>query len=236
MFEKLFTIKMSGYKKKLQSRFHKFGFKNSNISKVILSLIIVIIALTAVYAVIIATGNRDNTDYIMTKEDLTKFVNQPVGAIMADIDYADEEKVIFHYPGGIFVYGLESREIEKSFDLTKFNCAPIGQGSFNLRIFMSSDGSEIRLVNLGTEEISMFDNYAIDTKSWKVKKVKHFDNDIMPVGLASWPASFGRCSSNTVSVGNKTYYLNLNGTLLSSLRLVIAYSDNTVEYRNIFGD
>ena len=89
---------------------------------------------------------------------------------MAELDYADSEKVVFHYFDGLFVYDYNKEEIIREFDLSKLNCASHQQGSNGINIIVSSDGKKALIANYGpADEIEDFENYIINLENGKVK-------------------------------------------------------------------
>lgn len=151
------------------------------------------------------------TDYTMSEEKYVRYINRPMGAIMAELDYADEETAVFHYLDGLFVYDIKQNQLIHKFDLEMFNCAPHSQGEVALLVAVSQDGKDILLTSIGTEEqVKQFDNYLIDTKTGTVKKTKqsalpnpvtrHETEPLVPSG-EGWIAE--RC----IVEGETVYYL-----------------------------
>ena len=102
MLEKMFTTKMSADKKTLQTRFLKIRSRNSRFSKIVggivFGTIVVVIICVGLFIAI-----RNSATYRMTEEDFANYINRPIGSVMAELDYVDDEKVVFHYLDGFFV-------------------------------------------------------------------------------------------------------------------------------------
>lgn len=151
MLEKMFTTKMSADKKKLQSRFSKIRSKNGKLSKVIGGILfgIIIIAIICV-GVMIAVNNTK--DYRMTDAEFSDYINRPIGSIMADLDYVDDEKLVFHYLEGFFVVVQQSYEIRHKINLSKLNIAGHTQGDSFTVFKVDKDGEFAYLTNEGLHD------------------------------------------------------------------------------------
>ncbi len=132
----------------------------------------VVIALLALLITAVCLTNS-TPDYQMSEDKYVDYINRPMGAIMAELDYADEKTAVFHYLDGLFVYDIKKEELIHKFDLSKFNCATHSQGEVGLLVSVSKDGKTILLTSQGQEDIvKNFDNYLIDTQSGTVKTTK----------------------------------------------------------------
>lgn len=203
--------------------------------KVLLSVIIVILA------VLISALCLTNAfaDYSMSDERLEEFLEKDIGAIMADIDYADKDKVVFHYLDGMFVYNLKYKKIEKSFDLTKFNCAPHQQGSFGLEVTVSDDGETALLSNYGSEdEIKDFENYVINLTNGRVKRTKKEELENPFTNFADTYQMIsnvkGWFSNDCIINDNTIYYLTCHGSQIGDMKLCERLSDNRENQTYIF--
>ena len=142
MLEKMFTTKMSADKKKLQSRFSKIRSKNGKLSKVIGGILFgIIIAAIICVGVMIAVNNTK--DYRMTDAEFSDYIHRPIGAIMADIDYVDDERLVFHYLDGFFVIDQQNNEIIHRINLSKLNIAGHTQGDCFTVFKVDKDGIRI---------------------------------------------------------------------------------------------
>ncbi|MBQ8525658.1 MAG: hypothetical protein IJ460_02910 [Clostridia bacterium] len=240
MLENIYTTKMSANKKQLQNRFSKIRYKNGRISTLAgIAMFVVIIAVIAGISLVVAVRYTD--DYIMSEDDFAEYINQPVGSIMADIDYADGEMLVFHYLNGFFVCNQQTYEFEHKIDLSKLNIAPHQQGSFGLDIGIDANGKYAYLSSYGPyEEIKNFDNYIINLDTGKVS-VGNMPEDIVLFDKYAQthevlPGAEGWFSNNCVVSGDKTYYMTVMESSFSSLLFVTAHSDGLVAYRYVFGD
>lgn len=174
------------------------------------------------------------TDYTMTEEKYVTYINRPMGAIMAELDYADEETAIFHYLDGLFIYDIKQDNLLHKFDLDRFNCATHTQGEVSLNVTVSQDGTKILLTSLGTiESVKQFDNYLIDTKTGKVRITKqaslpspvtrHETEPLVPYG-EGWIAD--RC----IVEGETVYYLSYRKGNIHNFCLVKRTGDIKDEY------
>lgn len=188
----------------------------------------VIIALTATGISAVCLTN-ENTYCNMSKDKIKSFSSVMVGSIMADIDYADNERVIFHYHDGIFVYNLNHKKIENAFDLERLNCSTFAQGDVGLRL--QTDGKKLLLTNYGfLDSARKFDNYIIDIKTGKAKKTKKTE---LENSFSNFSDSFkmldayndnesGWWSDNCVEIDGKLYYLLLqDGSVLEYVKIKV---------------
>lgn len=193
---------------------------------------IVLILLTLLVSVLCLTNSV--TDYTMQEEAYVNYINRHMGAIMAELDYADEQTAIFHYLDGLFVYDIKQDNLLHKFDLNKFNCAPHSQGEAALVVAVSQDGTNILLTSTGSEEIvKNYDNYLIETATGKVQKTKQaaLSNPVtrretellVPYG-EGWIAD--RC----IVQGETVYYLSYNKGKVDNIHLNKRTGDIKDEY------
>ena len=69
--------------------------------------------------------------------------NTLIDTDLPELDYADEDKIIFHAYFGLFVYDLNSEKIVNSLDLESLGCQKVQGGC---KIVVSNDGSDIWLM------------------------------------------------------------------------------------------
>ncbi|MBQ9097680.1 MAG: hypothetical protein IJY55_04720 [Clostridia bacterium] len=181
------------------------GFKKPTI---IWTAVILVIAI--IVGVVCLTNSVQ--DYSMDEAAYAEYISRPVGSIMADIDYADKEKAVFHYLNGLFVYNFETKQIERSFDLNKLNCSIPQQGPVGLSIAVSNDGKTAVLTNYGPEEeIKAFDDYTINLRNGRVRKgAKKIET--MPIAQPLWNTVGGWRSGSLVMGEENEYYLELAET------------------------
>ena len=148
----------------------------------------------------------------MDEAAYAEYISRPVGSIMADIDYADKEKAVFHYINGLFVYNFETKQIERSFDLNKLNCALPQQGPVGLTVAVSKDGKTAVLTNYGPEEdIKGFDDYTINLKTGRVRRGAA-KIETMPIAQPLWPGGTPWRSGSLIMGEENEYYLELAET------------------------
>ncbi len=241
MFENMFTTKMSMDKEKLQHRFLKIRSENSKASRLMAVIVFAVIVLIMIATAIYVAVNQDN-EYAMSDEDFAAYISRPIGAIMADIDYADDEKIVFHYGSGFFITDENTKEIKHKIDLSKLNCALPVQADTTLTINISKDGKYAYLTNTGLiDEAEKLDNYIINLKNGNVKtgeipKGAEFFGDYGDIGdinaHGGWPGD------RYVKHNNKAYYLLCRQyEIIGNMQLVtIDYNDNEkTDLRYIFG-
>ena len=186
----------------------------------------IVIALAAMIITVLCLTNS-SSDYSMSKERYVEYTDNVVGAIMADIDYADSDKIVFHYLDGLFVYDLKTEKIKRTFDLQKFNCAPHQQGSNGLNVTVSKDGRQALLVNYGPEdEIRGFKNYIIHLDSGKMAETtkKELENPFKNLSdtFTTLPNAIGWYSVFCAKAENHIFYLTADGSPdIKSIKLIM---------------
>lgn len=131
---------------------------------------IVIIAFVSVAAAVLCLTNSGK-DYSLSGETYKEYISDPIGAIMAEMDYCDGERAVFHYLKGFFVYDIKTESITEAIDLSRLNIAPHRQGSSGLWVRVTSDGKTAYLTSYGpADEIGGFSDYVIDLDTGKVKE------------------------------------------------------------------
>ena len=249
MFEKLYTTKMSSDKKSLQKRFSKILSNKGKRTKLISLIAITIILLVmAVLTVIIAKNTNEPTkgitenNYSMTESEFAEFVHRPLGSVMADLNYIDEDKLIFHYGSGLFIMKYTSANLEPSLrseldfviNLKKLNLTYAQQGSSVLDIKVSRDGKFAYLSSVGVkEEIKDFDEYIVHLDTGYVKKgsmpkdAELFTN--YSETFSTIKDATGWFSDNCISFGGKTYYLTCIEGAVKDMGLVCINNNNPEE-------
>ena len=225
MFERFYTTKMSLDKKKLAKRFSKISSSSGKRSKMICILIFVLLIVAAgVISLVLATKSSEN--HTMPDEKLQAFVTKPVGAVMAQLDYVDDDKLVFHYLDGFFVYDMKAESLKYAIDLEKLNISFAMQGSEVLEVVMSSDGKEAYLSTIGMKDSDgKYDRYTIDTENGIVSKetrpedAELFAGYIDLVGGNAGVEGF-HCDRGVLSDG-KVYALTVRQNVIGSLELVV---------------
>ncbi|MBO5020882.1 MAG: hypothetical protein J6D52_09490 [Clostridia bacterium] len=227
MLEKMFTTKMSADKKKLQSRFSKIRSKNGKLSKVIGGILFGII-IAAIICVGVMIAVNDTKDYRMTDEEFSDYIHRPIGAIMADIDYVDDEKLVFHYLEGFFVMDQQSYEILHKINLSKLNIAGHTQGDCYTVFKIDKDGRFAYLTNEGINDdrVAKYDNYIIDLKTGEVKIGNAPNGTDFFTNYADTSSTvkdtYGWYSSRCINIGeDRTFYLTTQDSIIAALQLVV---------------
>ncbi len=241
MFENLYTTKMSMDKEKLQSRFEKIRSKNGKWSKTVSVIIFVIVMIIiGTISVYLAVKQSDENPYAMSEADFREYTSRPIGALMADIDYADDEKVVFHYINGFFITNEKTKEIEHKIDLSKLNSALPVQADTTLMIRIDKNGDRAFLESQGVmSEAEQFDKYIIDLNTGKVeigempKNIELFGGYI---DADSVKMIEGWNSMRAIKTDSTTYYFSLPYGTIGNIRLVKIKGDADEEVRYVFGD
>ncbi len=242
MLEKMFTTKMSADKKKLQSRFSKIRSKNGRLSKLIGAILfgIIIIAIISVGVIIAVNSTKD---YKMTDDEFSDYIHRPIGAIMADIDYVDDGKLVFHYLEGFFVIDQQNNEIIHKINLSKLNIAGHTQGDCFTVFKIDKDGTFAYLTNEGLNElVGKYDNYIINLKTGEVKIGNAPDGTKFFANYADTSTTvkdtYGWYSSRCINVGeDMTFYLTTQDSIIAAIQLVTidGKQNNDVSMQYVFG-
>ncbi|MBQ2695935.1 MAG: hypothetical protein IJF61_01380 [Clostridia bacterium] len=231
MLENFYTTKMSMDKKKLQNRFSKIRSKSGRVSKlmafVIFAAVLLIMAILSL--IIAATVNRN--DYAMTENEFSDYINRPIGSIMAELDYVDDHKLVFHYLEGFFIINQETNEIDHMINLKKLNVSQHQQGSTFLEIKVDKAGTYAYLSSVGpADEIKGYETYIINLDNGEVKKGKMPKNTELFTGKADtlWAVQnpVGWYSNNCIVNKDKTYYLTSEAGKVIDIQLVTIYHNN----------
>ncbi len=198
-------------------------------------------------AVLIACASNPNAvnnaipyDSIKMSDDaLTAFGEKIVGSQMADIDYADSEKIIFHFSDAVFVYNLQTSTIEKTFDLNNLNCAKFQQGDYSASITVSNNGKEALLVNYGsTEQNKDFKNYIINLETGsasetdKTELKNPFSN--LADTFTTVTDSIGWTSVRCAGENGNMWYLTCDALNIGNMRLCLYKDGKTVSEKPVF--
>ena len=242
MLEKLFTTKMSADKKKLENRFLKIRSKNTKLSKLLGWLLFGIIVAAILFAGILFAINR-KTDYHMTDTELAAFLNRPVGSVMAELDYLDENKVVFHYLDGFFVANThEENRLLHAINLKKLNIAGHTQGDCFTVFQIDANGDFAYLTNRGNQQTAkQYDNYIINLQTGDVtlgempQTTNLFTSYEDTFSRVSHPYGFysDRCIAKD---GANTHYLTVMESEICSLQLVSVdhQADNNSRFTYLF--
>ena len=80
---------------------------------------------------------------------------QDVGADMVMLDFASDDKIIFHGYFGLFVYDLNTEKITQSIDLEPINCN-FTQGDNTCVVTVNKDGREVNLHPISSEHMYVY--------------------------------------------------------------------------------
>jgi len=242
MLEKMFTTKMSADKKKLQSRFSKIRSKNGKLSKLFGGILfgIIIISIISVRVIIAVNSTKD---YRMTDDEFSDYIHRPIGAIMADIDYVDDERLVFHYLDGFFVMDRESNELIHKINLGKLNIAGHTQGDCYTEFKIDKDSNFAYLINRGNhnDRVAEFDNYIINIKTGEVRIGNMSEETELFTNYADTFSTvndiYGWCSDSCIKVDeDRTYYLTTQDSIIAAIQLVtVNGKDNDVSMQYVFG-
>lgn len=99
---------------------------------------------------------------------------QDVGADMVMLDFASDDKIIFHGYFGLFVYDLNTEKITQSIDLKPINCN-FTQGDNTCVVTVNKDGREVNLHPISSENMYVYklDDNTLEKKVY-IEMSDHF--------------------------------------------------------------
>ena len=178
--------------------------------------------------------------YAMDAEELDAYLDLPIGSIMATIDYADEERLVFHYLYGFFVADLQQKTMVHQLDLRTLEVAPDGQGAAVLVVQVDAEGDYAYLTSTGYHEED-YREYRVDLTTGDVEEASPppetelfsdygFTSTISV--LPGWPSNF------YVRSGGSLYYLLFSGDCIGDMQLVVVPEEtpDAPEVYQLFGD
>lgn len=148
---------------------------------------------------------------------------QSIGVGMPELDYASDDRIIFHGYFGLFVYDLNSLQIIRSLALKPLKCDMI-QGSDYCEVMVSKDGNTVQLHRMSSENMYVYtvsDNTLRETAY--VPMSERFGSSFVPTGDVTDSDMLGEYSYYAVKFGKGEYgYLHVNddGWTLDTLTYV----------------
>lgn len=240
MLENYYSTKMSPDKKKLQNRFTKIRAKSGKISVItaIFAFAVILIAIAVISSVFSQNGAEDCD---MTPAELESFTKRMVGSVMAELDYVDDKKLVFHYLDGFFVTDRSTGNIKYAIDISKLNIVPHQQGSSGIQVKIDKDGRYAYLSAYGPKkEIEDFDSYIVDIENGKVKKGTAKNDTVFFENYADTHTVYSDADgwySDLCIIENGTgCYLTAKDALIGSVELITRNSDGSVDSEYVFGD
>lgn len=167
------------------------------------------------------------TESTVTKEDIC-------GADGPILDYADEDRIIFHDYCGMFVYDRQAEEIVTAFDLAEIGCQDT-QGDAACEVSVQEDGTRIYLHPSGEE---VWYEYDVDKELCMKKSYVEEDQTFFETELTGEYTD----EDNTVfrsyacaDLGEDCYlYLESGSGMIADLSYVIVKKGKQIEYQPLF--
>ena len=198
-----------------------FSLSEKSTYRLILALILAVILLAA----ILWFNNRPQ-EHSMKNKAFESYKESVVGVLMAQLDYADEQRAVFHYGEGLFVYDVTAKELSQRIDLGELALAPQRNDGSRLSVTVSADGKTAFLSSVGPEEdLADYENYFVDLDSGRVRLTHQkqlaepFTGFLLTTDAV--PSPEGWCDGHAVQLGNQVCYLTVEGNMvIGNLRLV----------------
>lgn len=171
----------------------------------------------------------------MSEDQIDAFTERIVGSVMAEIDYADQDKIVFHYLDSLFVYDYVNGKKLHTFDLSKLNCNTHSQGDSGITVRVHAGGSDAYLMNYGPEEETKeLDNYMLDLidGAARVEPFAIVKPDTVFKDTNTTVKDAKGWFSNTciLGSGDTVYYLTTETSSMSGLKLCTVTEGVTNEY------
>lgn len=208
--------------------------------KIYVSFVSIILCITAIF--VFASNPKEEDIYIiMSEEELSRYCGGMIGSIMADIDYVDNERVVFHYADGLFVYNLKDTALELCMDLSNLNIAAHHPSLNGTIVEVDIRGNSAYLTNYygSQEEIKDFDNYMINLKDGSARQYNSNKNenlfDLYYDTYTQVPDAKGWVSNHCIINNGNIYYLTIEDSYyVGEVKLVTVYSDGTISENKMF--
>lgn len=146
--------------------------------------------------------------------------DQTLGADFPILDYASEDRVIFHGYFGLFVYDISTQQMFRSVDLVPIGCQDT-QGDNFCEVIVSGDGNTVTLHPLSSEYM-----YVYTVSDNTLKKVPYQETgnkpfNIVPISEAISDPYSGNYSYTAAKFDNGEFgYLQASDWNLGSLQYV----------------
>lgn len=167
--------------------------------------------------------------------------DQPIGIAMPQLDYADDNIVIFHGDFGMFVYDLRTQTIIRSLDLGPISCDQV-QGSDACDVVVSKDGGKVFMRTMETKKMYVWNltvepALSLSRASYDSDWPKPDERFRMASIETALPNNTDlRYSYSAADFGNGEYgYLHATDWTLSALTYVRS-SDYDIEYKLFMED
>ncbi|MEG1134463.1 MAG: hypothetical protein RSD26_09170 [Cellulosilyticaceae bacterium] len=164
---------------------------------------------------LIGCSNRESKKDEMTPVKDEWALEQSTGAEMVTLDFASEEKVIFHGYFGLFVYDLSEEKITHSLDLKSIGCDST-QGDSYCEVSVSQEADVIQLHPMNNEKMYVYD---IENNILRQTPYEHMENRFKTIPNEN---PHGVVSYETVRFPNGDIgYLEDKNATLDSLYFVV---------------
>ena len=115
-------------------------------------------------------------------------LEESIGVAMPELDYASDNKIIFHGHFGLFIYDLNEMKIINSLDLKSIGCHAIQSGNY-CEVSVSQDGNTIQLHPMESDKMYIYHvkkNKLIQTDYRPMKEPFKINMNDNPNGSVSW--------------------------------------------------
>lgn len=164
----------------------------------------------------------------LTEEDIC-------GADGPILDYADEERIIFHDYCGMFVFDRETEEITTAFDLAAIGCQDT-QGDESCKVSVTADGRKVYLHVSGAKEMYVYEveETLLTKKSYSMRDSGKLCKLQTTNECVEADATVFRTFS-CMELEKDTYlYLESGSGLIADLCYVIEKDGQQIERENLF--
>lgn len=211
---------------------------NTNVKKTSIWALSAVLVITGILGAMVAYDSfAKNNEYLLSDSKLSELSQMSIGADMATLDYASEDKVIFHYSYALIVYSLKEERIIQALDLSTLNVPINTQGSTIISVQATADGNNVIIAAMDAQET--YDTYVYNISKNIVKKIKHAEKYQLFAGLSNmdYENIFNWSSHHCVwlSETKRCYLLLKDSFHVSGINIIVEDGKELIEY-TVFKD
>ncbi len=160
-----------------------------------------------------STSQLEDEDTIITAPPAIWSMNTLLDSEIPDLDYANDDMVIFHSYFGLFVYDIKGEKIVNSLDLKAIGCQKVQNGG-PTRVVVSADGNQVYLYPYEKDQMYIFDLAENTLEKTRAEEPKDAFDGLVPSHdvLPATDRKIYLCSNKSVGFGDGTFgHLYLTG-------------------------
>ncbi|MFZ5986882.1 MAG: hypothetical protein ACOYWZ_07145 [Bacillota bacterium] len=195
---------------------------------------IILIALLFVITLVtlVACNDTEKSVPVLDDTSLKELAQNPIGAVMATIDYASKDKVILHYGKALIIYDVKISKISKVVDLSKLNVPLNTQGAETIEVSVDKSANEIFIgsSSLGYDKYEGY-IYKLDKNILTKTKNKTTQQPFKDFSMMDASKVTGWSSIHCVNISEtEKCYLLLKGTTVGDIKIIFSNGSDVKEY------